>query len=467
MRPPAFAAAFAGVFLMGCATFSPDGGFNAVELIARERLDKEVKWIKNETDAGEVRAAVRKLLSGPLSADAAVQVALLNNRGLQASYAELGIAEADLVQAGRLPNPRLSYLRTRFDDEFNIESVIAFNIFALLTRPLAARIEARRFERAKLEVAAEILRVAAETRKAYFSAVAAEEAARYMDQVKNSAEAGAELARRMRAAGNWSKLNEMREQAFYAETAAGLARARQAVDAERERLVRLMGVWGSDIRFKLPERLPELPKSVREPDQVEALALAQRLDIEAAKRDTESLAESLGLTRTTRVINALEFGVARTTETPEPRKKGYEIGVELPLFDWGGARVAKAEAIYMQAVHRVADAAINARSEVREAYMAYRTTFDLARHYRDEVVPLRKRISEETLLRYNGMLASVFELLADAREQVRGVSAYIEALRDFWIADADLQMSLSGRGSGAIVRTKAPASAAPAAPAGH
>jgi len=214
MRAAVFAAAFAVALVAGCATFSPDGGFHSVESMARERLDKDVKWIKSETDAGEVRATVRKLISEPVSADSAVQIALLNNRGLQASYAELGIAEADLVQAGRLPNPRLSYLRTRFGDEFKIESVIAFNIFALVTRPLAAKIEARRFERTKLAVAAEMLRIAGETRKAYFSAVAGEEAVRYMEQVKASAEAGAELAKRLAAAGNWSKLDQMREHAF-------------------------------------------------------------------------------------------------------------------------------------------------------------------------------------------------------------------------------------------------------------
>ena len=116
----------------------------------------------------------------------------------------------------------------------------------------------------------------------------------------------------------------------------------------------------------------------------------------------------------------------------------------MPIFDWGGARVAKAESIYMQALNRAAEVAIDARSEVRESYTGYRTAFELARHYRDEVVPLRKLISEENLLRYNGMLISVFELLADAREQVLSVNAYIDALRDFWLAEADLQDSFNG-----------------------
>jgi outer membrane protein TolC len=106
--------------------------------------------------------------------------------------------------------------------------------------------------------------------------------------------------------------------------------------------------------------------------------------------------------------------------------------------------------MYMQAVNRAADVAVRARSEVREAYGAYRTAFDLARHYRDEIVPLRKGISDENLLRYNGMLISVFELLADARQQVAAVNGYIEALRDFWVAEATLDMALTGKSPGAI-----------------
>ena len=155
----------------------------------------------------------------------------------------------------------------------------------------------------------------------------------------------------------------------------------------------------------------------------------KRLDVLAAKRATEATARSLELTKITRVVNVLDAGYRNKSVTHEERQNGYEIEVELPIFDFGTTRMARAEAIYMQAVQRTTEIAINARSEVRESYSAYRTMYDLARHYRDEVVPLRKRISEENLLRYNGMLISVFELLADSREQVASVTAAIEALR--------------------------------------
>jgi outer membrane protein TolC len=304
--------------------------------------------------------------------------------------------------------------------------------------------------------------VALDTRKAWFQAVAAQETAKYMTQVRDSAEASAELARRMAGVGNFSKLTQAREQAFYADATAQLARARHNAAAARERLARLMGLWGEDLAFQLPERLPELPQSVREGGDLETQALAQRLDVQGARRDTEALARSLGLTKVTRFVSLLEVGVLSNSETGEPRQRGWEVELGIPLFDFGGARVARAERQYMQAVNRTLEAAVEARSEVRETYSAYRTAFDLAKHYRDEIVPLRKRISEEVLLRYNGMLSSVFELLADSREQVAAVNGYIESLRDYWMAESDLQMALTGRspGSGQAMRGAAPAAAA-------
>ncbi len=333
--------------------------------------------------------------------------------------------------------------------------------------PLASEIEARNFERVKRGVTLEVLRLASETRKAYYAALAAEESVRYTRQVKDVADASAELARRMARAGNWGKIQQAREQGFYADAALNLARAEQARTAARERLVRLLGVWGEQAQLKLPERLPDLPNAAEDLPDIERRAMQERLDLQAARLDAEALAKNLGLTKTTRFINALEFGPARVLEGGRASawKKGYEVSFELPLFDWGGSRVARAESIYMQAVDRAAEAAINARSEVRESYDAYRSSWDIARHYREEILPIRKRIADENLLRYNGMLIGVFELLADARAQIASVNSAIEALRDFWLAEADLQMAMIGKPMPGV--TARVSTTAAAAGAGH
>jgi outer membrane protein TolC len=437
--------AVAAILLTGCTTFSNDGGFGAVSTTASQRLGNDAVYVKTDEDREAVFKRTRELLSKPLDMDNAVQLALLNNRGLQAAYGELGVSEADLVQAGRLPNPGFTFSRTHWSDGFGISRTFSMGVLGLLTLPLATRVEGRRFEQTKLETANAMLAVAADARKAYVNAVAAQQAALYAEQVKDSAEAGAELALRMRQAGNFSRLDYAREQAFYAESVAQLAKARQQSVMAREKLTRAIGLWGSGTQFELPDRLPELPKEKPQLDDLESFAMRNRLDIQAAKLRTESVASSLGLTKATRFVNALDVGYLNNFETDKGHERGYEISVEIPLFDWGSAKTARAEAIYMQSANRLAQTAIDARSEVRESYSAYVTSYDVAKHYRDEVVPVRKTISDEMLLRYNGMLASVFELLADSRDQVAAVNGYIDALKDYWVAETDLQQSLGGR----------------------
>ncbi len=455
-----YASSFATLLaLSGCASFSADGGLDPISKIARERLDKNIAWAKSDTDRETIIKRVAELLEKPLTVDDAVQIALLNNRGLQASFAELSISEADLVQAGRLPNPHFSMLRASKNEggvrEFKIEQALTFNIFSLVTMPLVVGIEQRRFEQTQRSVGLEMLRLASDTRKTYYNAVAAQESTRYAGQVLSAAEASAELASRMAQVGNWSRLQQARELGFYADAALKKAVAEKNALIERERLTRMMGLWGQQTQFELPPRLPDLPKTAADLPNVEQIAIAQRLDLQNVRSQIENLAKNLGLAKTTRFINVLELGPARVLEGARDSgyKKGYEVSFELPLFDWGSARVARAEAQYMQAIDLAAEAAINARSEVREAYSGYRSSFELARHYRDEVVPIRKRISDENLLRYNGMLIGVFELLADARSQISSVNSYIESLRDFWIAQAELEMSLIGKPGQSTIRS--------------
>ena len=455
----------AALVLSGCASFSPDGGFASVQKTAQARLGKDVVWARSDADQDRINQRVSELLKKPLSMDDAVQVALLNNRGLQASFAELGITEAEVVQAGRLPNPGFSFGRSTRGDEVEIERSLHLNLARLLAMPWTGQVQARRFQQTQNTVALNVLTLAADTRKAWVNAVAATEAVRYAKQVKQAADASAELARRMEQVGNFNKLQRAREQSFSADAVVNFAQAEQAQRATRERLTRLMGAWGAQTQFTLPERLPDLPKAPLDLPNVEQVAMAQRLDVQAAALAAEQTAKNLGLTRTTRFINVLELGAMRNSSNEAPVQRGWEVSFELPLFDWGGARVAKAEAVYMQAVNRTAEAAVNARSEVREAYTGYRSAFDVARHHRDEIVPLRKQISDENLLRYNGMLIGVFELLADARSQIGSVNASIEALRAFWLAQADLDMALIGKPSMSAVG--APNMAAEPAAAAH
>ena len=428
----------------GCATFSKDGGFGGVQEITQQYIKQEVAWPKSEAEKIKLDERIKALLTQRLDVEKAVQIALLNNKSLQAGFYSLGISESDLVQAGRLPNPNFSMLYTRNDGDYKIEQILTFNIFSLLTMPKMQEIERQRFVQTQKKTAFEVIKIANHTRIAFFNAVAASEQVRYSEQVKESAEASAELARRMVKAGNFNKLQQAREQSFYADAALDYANAKNKQVSAYEGLSRLLGV--SVDQLNLEQRLPDLPKSLSELQPFEKVAFEQRLDLQAIRLETDALAKQLGLTKTTRFINVLEIGPARVLEgrRGDPYKKGISLSFELPLFDWGTARVTRAESIYMQSVNRAAQVAINAQSEIREAYNAYRTHYDVTTHIRDEIVPLRKKILQENQLRYNGMLISPFELFGDARAQVVSVQNYIESLRTFWVADSTLQMTLIG-----------------------
>ena len=440
--------------LAGCASLSSDGNTGEIaNLSAGPMAGPRVQLSRDDDEA--TRTAVQALLANPLDADAAVRVALLNNPGLHASLAALGISDAERVQAGRPPNPHLALGRMVEGGKVEIERGLSFDVLGIFTLPWRARAADRQHELAKLEAAQDVVRLAASTRKAWVEAVAAQQTAAYMADAKEAAEASGELARRMARVGNWSRLQQAREQLFLADATAQLARAQQAAVRSREKLTRLMGLWGTQVQYRLPARLPDLPAAPADLPDVEARALRGRLDVRAAVASTRHLADSMGLQQVSGYLDGLTLGYVRNTTFDNAAgtkeiKRGWEVEIPLPLFDWGGARHARAQAVYMQSAARVREVAVNARSEAREAYHAARTAWDIARHARDELVPLRKFISEETLLRYNGMLLGVFDLLADTRAQILTVNSAIEAQRDYWLAETDLQMVLSGTSPGGI-----------------
>ena len=460
------------VFLSGCATFSPDGGMMPVALFAEDALQKEVAVIKTPEDAERLREAVQRLRRRVLTAENAVQIALLNNRGLQAAFNELAVAEAQMVGDSLPPNPTFSISRIAGSGgSSEIERQVAMDILALATLPIRSEIAAKRFRQAQLRAMEETLRTAAETRRAYYRAVAARELSTLLSQAESTAKTTAELAMKLGETGSLNKLDQAREQAFYAETTAELATIRQEAASARERLTRLLGFWGTDVDFRLPDTLPAMPARPSSLPAIEMDAVSRRIDLQVARIELAALARSYGLTQATRFINLLEVaGISRTTKDPESpafRERGIDVQLQIPIFDFGEVRVRQAESTYLQAVNRLTEKAVNVRSEARDAYRIYRTTYDIASHYQREIVPLRKIITEESQLRFSAMQIDVFALLQEARQRIAVLRAAIEAKRAFWLAKANLTVAVTGGGSGAetpttetIAAAGAPAAAA-------
>ncbi|MBJ2157814.1 TolC family protein [Variovorax sp. IB41] len=467
------AAAFASALtLAGCASLSPDGGSADVQaLVAGNPLmaGSTAQRVPDEASQKSVDA----LLAKPLDAEAAVRIALLNSPRVQDAFATLQLSDADRVQAASLPNPVLSFSRLAQGREREFERMLSFNVIGLVTLPWQARWAGQRHEAAKLQAAQSVLMLAADTRRAWVRAVSAQQSVAYLRDAKEAAEAGAELAHRMAQAGNWSALQRTREQLLLADASAQLARAEQTAVATREQLNRLLGLGGERTRHTLPDRLPPLPQSAPDLGDVQARALRDRLDVRSAQAQNTAVADSLGLTRATRVINAMEIGAVRNTtfendaDRSRSTQRGFELDLPLPLFDWGQARTGRAEAQYMQSAARVRDVGVLAASEAREAWQGWNTSYALARRYRDEVLPLRKKVNEEMVLRYNGMLASVWELLGETRASMLVVNAGIEAQRDFWLADTDLQLALTGSSPGGMTALQTAAAGDAPAAGGH
>lgn len=440
--PKASFLAISIVFILsGCAV---DPG-NSVDVIQKEIASiapTPLMLIQDNEQQRSVDQRVTALLLQPLTLDSAVEIATLNNKSIQAALHSLGISAVELQQATQLPNPGITLTRSTSDGSYSTELEFGINLLSVLTLPKVRSIETQRFQQERLSTAQEIASIINETKIAYWNAVAAREVLSYIEKVHTTTQASAELANRMTAAGNFSKLDYLREQGQLSEATLNLVTARQAVYSSTEQLNRLLGLWSNIQKIQLPERLPELPTEIRQVAELEANALEQRLDVKLAKMKLQMIAANAGLTKATRFINAFDFEAGGNTK--DSSERSYSASLELPIFDWGNYRVRKVEAEYWQAFNEATATGVNARSEIRERYLIYRSMYDLASHYKSNVLPIQQQIAEENQLRYNGMFISVFELVADARNQISAVTGYVNAAKDFWVAKSQLDLALIG-----------------------
>ncbi|MGQ0682013.1 TolC family protein [Bradyrhizobium sp.] len=461
----------AALALSGCAAFSPDAGMSVVADVTGQTLGKDVAFIRTGEDAERAQATIRQLLARTLSADAAVQVALLNNRGLQAAYNVLALAETELVEQSLPPNPTFAISRITGGGAVEIERQVVGDILALATLPLRSDIARERFRQAQLRAALETLRVAAEVRRAYFRSVAANDMVGLLTDAKSTAESTAQLAKQLGETGSMNKLDQAREQVFYAEITADLASARQEAASARERLARLMGLWDEGLAFRLPSRLPELPRRPLTLPGIEVDAVGHRVDLQIARMELVALAKALNLAEATRFVTLLDLaGISKRTTEPEAppfRERGFDVAFQIPIFDGGEVRVRQATETYNHAFNRLTERAVNVRSEARDAYRVYRSTWDIASHFQREILPLRKIITEEMQLRFSSMQIDVFALLTEARQRIASLRAAIDAKREFFLAQSDLKAAVIGGETGARVATGTSVTAAPASGGGH
>ncbi|ETR79442.1 MULTISPECIES: TolC family protein [Hyphomicrobiales] len=426
-------------------------------------IGKDTIKITSPAEASYAQSRIKALLAKPLTPDSAVQIALLNNRGLQAEYNALGLSEVAFVEASLPPNPTVAVGRSVIDGTLDVERRIIANLLSLLTQPTRRAIGELQFEAARYRAIDGTFRTAVNARKAYYAAVAARQKANFLDQARTSADAAADLTRRLGETGAAKKLDQARAAAFYAEVANELAAARLEVGTTREALTRSLGIWGSDLSYKLPSDLPRLPQRLPTQQAVEVQAIRKRVDLIASRLDLDALATSLRLEQATRYISAFELaGISQFERSKvdgiveKSRAAGHslDLAIEIPVFDFGETTRRRAVETYSMAVNRFAEQAVNIRSEARGAYLTYRAAYEIALAYRNKIVPLRRTVNEQSLLEYNGMLIDLFVLLTTFREGIDSNVAAIDAQRDYFTARVDFDAAIQGGGSGPGAATR-------------
>ncbi len=434
------------LLLAGCASLDTDTGFGEVSDAIAEKLDKRVHWRQGTPEDDEVAGAVAAMLRNTLSADEAVQIALLNNRQLQAAYEELGVAQANLVQAGLLRNPIFDAAATFPLDGgvVDLELALVQDFLDIFAIPLRKRVARSQFESAKLRATAAVMDLAARTRAAFYRLQAATQMLEMRQQVAQATTASLDAMTRLKAAGNVRELDVDSERLLHERAKLDLATAELAVIEAREDLNRLMGLWGTDTVWQIETRLPDLPAEPIAVDEVESQAVTNSIDLAILRQDIETLAARLGLKEATALLPELEAGAVAERDDRE-WEVGPAISFPIPIFDQGQARRAAARFELAGKQQAYYSRAVETRSAARSARQKLLVARHIAERYRDVLLPLEARVAAATQLQYNAMQVGVFQLLAAKERQITAGEGFIRALRDYWLARTEFGHVLNGR----------------------
>jgi len=433
------------VALGGCTTTSPDGAFEEVAQTIGERSGKRVAWDRGTQDIASSDADIRKLLSRSLTASSAVQIALLNNRALRATYAELGIAQADLAQATRLPNPIVDGSITLTDDGVtNLVFGGALKVIEILYIPLKKRVAASQLEEAKLRVAAQVLGVASETHLAFIDYQSSQQLVALFGDVLKSTRASMAAAKSLREAGNITALEFETQNSELVREKLSLAKSEARSTAAREELNVLMGLTGSQTRWTAAGRLPAIPSRSVPTHRAERRAIKASLELAASRQKLITLAKTYRLKRAESLVPDLEVGGEWERDDGE-EAAGPTVEIQLPLFDWGRPSKAKAVMELARARDTYTALAIRVRSAARLTRASLLTARKTALFYQKSVLPQSRRLLTETQRQVNAMQESVFQLIQAKQRQIRASQESVQALADYWRARVRFSVLMRGK----------------------
>ena len=449
--PLTFLAIAVMVVVTGCATVSKQAGFSAVQEELGQRIDYTLVWNTDADAEKKVAQSIRELLEEPLSADAAVQIALLNNCRLQAVYEELGIGKAAVIDAGLASNPKLHGNATfgHFDDhsqesggEYALE--VGMDFLSILHARMRTSVAEAEFEVAKLRVTGAVMDLAAQTRLAYYRAQAAAQMLEMMRQIGEATDAGQEFTRRLFEAGNIVELDLLLQQSLSRNTQMDVASAELAVAESREELNAMMGLWGKDVSWHISSRLPEIPAEARELVNLEKIAIEKSIDLAVARQKIIAIGMQLGIAKATALVPSLDLG-AELERAASDWATGPLIGFEIPIFDRNQGKVALAKSELRRRQQEYHALGVEIRAAVRAARHRLTTARQTALFSQNEILPLRRKIVEQVQLQYNAMQVGTPRLLLAKQQEIEAGQGYIQSLYSYHVARLELEQILAGR----------------------
>jgi cobalt-zinc-cadmium efflux system outer membrane protein len=438
--------------LLACASVQPTEARRDVGEMVEQRvgLPDAIPEKQDAESRARVRARVDELMAQPLTVERALQVAMLNNRELRATLEDLGVAQAELVQAGLLQNPVISgdLVNSTKGNGLGGGLALSQSLLSVFLIPAQRRVAKARLAHAVVLVGQATLMLARDVRVAFVGAQAAEQALGLHRNRAQAAEVAHELAQRQFDAGNIAPLDQQLFAAALDRARVELADAQLDVTVAREELTRLLGLWGEDIAWTFAAPLESALPPETELGSLEQQGMRDRLDLSAARFETRSIEYALTLRRRG-IIPELNVGISARNEVGNDVGHEWVLGpslsLELPIFDPGHADIARIQAYLRQAQHRMQDVAIHVRSEIR----VHRAELVAARrkveYYERTVLPRAESITELTLQQYNAMLVGTYQLLETRTDQIDARREYVEALRDYWVARSELELAVGGR----------------------
>jgi cobalt-zinc-cadmium efflux system outer membrane protein len=428
---------------------SPQDAFHSVQTEVSAQTGLSVVWNQGTADDQKAQEAVQKILARPLTADDAARIALLNNPDLQATFEQIGISQADLVQAGLLHNPTIMG-SWRFPDQppsiTDTEYSLAADFLDLVMIPMKVKIARGNLEQTELRLDQDVLELVTRVKSAFYTYQADVELEGRLKLIGEADQAASDLAKAQQQAGNTTELESASKQAQFAAAHVCLVDAQKDKLSAREKLNRLMGLWGSEIDWKTAPHLPSLPDNEPDTRHLESLAMTQRRDLAALKRGVDAIGMALAVKNNTRFLPTdIQIGADTEKQSDGQRITGPTLNLTLPIFDQGEGDVAKLSAQYRMAQRQLQSRAIEVQSQVREARANLKMDRNLVEYYRKTILPLDVQIVNQSQLQFNAMQKNSFDLFLTKQQELESEKGYLEAWRDYWIARAELEQAVGGR----------------------